>query len=47
MFVVGASIIGGLVAGVMSFTAGGSGGGGRVWDPAHGHYHDANGVEVP
>jgi hypothetical protein len=47
MFVVGASIIGGLVAGVMSFTGASSSGGSRVWDPGHGHYHDANGVEVP
>ena len=46
MLVVGASVAGALVAGVLSFTSGG-GGGARVWDPAHGHYHDANGVHTP
>ena len=47
MVVVGAFVVGALVVGVMSFTTGGSGGGGRIWDPAHGHYHNANGTEVP
>ena len=48
MLVVGAAVAAALVAGIASFTgAGGSGGGTRVWDPAHGHYHNENGVQVP
>jgi len=46
MIVVGLAVVGALAAGVTSFRSGGSGGV-RVWDPAHGHYHDANGVQVP
>lgn len=48
MIVVGLFVVGALAAGLASFRAdGGSGGSVRVWDPAHGHYHDANGVHVP
>lgn len=47
MLLVGAAVAAALVAGVMSFTGKGSAGGVRVWDPVHGHYHDANGIEVP
>ena len=47
MIVVGVFVAGALVAGVLSYASGGGGGGTRVWDPAHGHYHDANGVAVP
>jgi hypothetical protein len=48
MIVVGLFVVGALAAGLASFRAdGGSGGSVRVWDPAHGHYHDANGVQVP
>ena len=47
MIVVGLFVVGALAAGVVSFRADSSGGGVRVWDPAHGHYHDANGVHVP
>ena len=36
-----------IVAGITSFRAGGTSTGTRIWDPAHGHYHDANGVQVP
>ena len=46
MVVVGGVVLAALAAGVASFT-GGSSTGTRVWDPAHGHYHDANGVQVP
>lgn len=46
MIVVGAFVVAALAAGVASFRSDGSGGV-RVWDPAHGHYHDANGVQVP
>ena len=47
MVVVGIVVAGALVADVISVTTGSGGGGTRVWDPAHGHYHDANGVEIP
>ena len=46
MIVVGLAIVGGLAAAATSFRTGSSGSV-RVWDPAHGHYHDANGVAVP
>ena len=46
MAVVGLAIVGGLAAAAASFRTG-STGGVRVWDPGHGHYHDANGVQVP
>ena len=46
MFVVGLAVVGGLAAAVTSFRST-SETGVRVWDPAHGHYHDANGVAVP
>jgi hypothetical protein len=46
MVVVGGAVLAALAAGVASFTAGGSSGT-RIWDPVHGHYHDANGVQVP
>jgi len=47
MIAVGAAVLGALAVGVASFTNDGSGSAVRVWDPAHGHYHDANGREVP
>jgi hypothetical protein len=47
MLAVGAALIAAVAAGVASFTADGRGNTVRVWDPAHGHYHDANGVQVP
>ena len=47
MIVVGLFVVGALAAGVASFRAESSGGSVRVWDPAHGHYHDADGVHVP
>ena len=46
MVVVGLAIVGGIAA-VATGVRGGSSGSVRVWDPAHGHYHDANGVQVP
>ena len=46
LVVVGLFVVGAIAAGVVSFR-GDSGGSARVWDPAHGHYHDANGVAVP
>ena len=48
MMVVGAALVAAVVAAVASFTGGTSGTSGtRVWDPAHGHYHNENGVQVP
>ena len=47
MIVVGVFVVGALAAGVASFRGSSGGGSVRVWDPAHGHYHDANGVQVP
>jgi hypothetical protein len=45
MVLVGAAVIAAIAAGVASFT--GERSAVRIWDPAHGHYHDANGVQVP
>ena len=47
MIVVGVFVVGALAAGVASVRGSSSGGSVRVWDPAHGHYHDASGVQVP
>lgn len=47
MLVVGASIIAAIAVAVTSFTGEGGSASVRVWDPAHGHYHDASGVQVP
>ena len=46
MLTVGAAIVAAIVAGVASFR-GGSESSVRIWDPAHGHYHNENGVQVP
>jgi hypothetical protein len=45
--VVGGLLLAGIAVGVANFNADGARRGARVWDPAHGHYHDANGVHVP
>ena len=47
VLVVGLAVAGALVAGLMSFSSDSNTSTVRVWDPAHGHYHDANGVQVP
>ena len=47
MIAVGAAVLAALAAGVASFTSDTRSSSTRVWDPAHGHYHDANGVAVP
>ena len=46
MLTVGLAIAAAVVAGIASFS-GGSTSSVRVWDPAHGHYHNENGVQVP
>src|SRR5688572_3113305 len=47
MLVVGASVVAAIAVAVASFTSERGASSVRVWDPAHGHYHDANGVQVP
>jgi hypothetical protein len=47
MVVVGAAVLAAIAAGAASFTGDSRASSVRVWDPAHGHYHDANGVAVP
>lgn len=46
MIAVGAAVVAAVAAGIASFTTDRSSAG-RTWDPAHGHYHDNNGVQVP
>ena len=47
MVVVGAAMLAAIAAGVASFTGERRAAGARVWDPVHGHYHDATGTAVP
>ena len=47
MVLVGIAVVGALAAGFASFRGNAGSSSVRVWDPAHGHYHDANGVHVP
>ena len=42
----GGAVVAAILVGVASFTTQG-GTGTRVWSPEHGHYHDANGLEIP
>jgi len=46
VLVVGAAVAAAVVAGIVSFTTD-TASATRTWDPAHGHYHDANGIAVP
>jgi hypothetical protein len=47
MLVIGVSVVAAIAVAVSSFTGERGAASARVWDPAHGHYHDANGVHVP
>jgi hypothetical protein len=47
LYAVGGAVIVALLAGIASFTGERSSGATRVWSPGHGHYHDANGVQIP
>ena len=46
MIAVGIGVLAAVAAGVAAFTTERASST-RVWDPAHGHYHDANGQQVP
>ena len=46
MIAVGVGVAAAVVAGVAAFTTERASSV-RVWDPVHGHYHDANGQQVP
>ena len=43
----GRAVIAAIAAGVLSFTGERERSAVRVWSAEHGHYHDANGVQVP
>jgi hypothetical protein len=47
LFAVGGAVLTALLAGIASFTGERSSGATRVWSSEHGHYHDANGVQIP
>ncbi|MGH9202877.1 MAG: SEC-C metal-binding domain-containing protein [Vicinamibacterales bacterium] len=47
LIAVGIALLGAVAAGIASFSTRQSASSARVWDPAHGHYHDANGTRVP
>ena len=47
MFAVGGAVVAALLAGIASFTGERSSGPTRVWSAEHGHYHDANGIQIP
>ena len=45
LLLVAAAIVAAILAGVSNRRSGNGGGG--VWSPEHGHYHDAQGREIP
>ena len=47
LFAVGGAVVVALLAGIASFTGERGSGTTRVWSADHGHYHDANGVQIP
>jgi uncharacterized protein YecA (UPF0149 family) len=46
MIAVGVGVLAAVAAGVAAFTTDRASAV-RVWDPAHGHYHNASGTQVP
>jgi hypothetical protein len=46
MIAVGGAMLAAIAAGIASFTSEPQGSV-RVWDPVHGHYHNASGQQVP
>ena len=47
LIIVGGAVLAALVAVLALVTTERSGGATRVWDPAHGHYHNEFGREIP
>jgi hypothetical protein len=48
ILIVGGAVVAAIAIGVVAFTTDApSGDGVRIWDPVHGHYHNAAGVQVP
>ena len=48
MIVVGGAVLAAIAIGFVSYNSDPAAGDNvRVWDPAHGHYHNAAGVQVP
>jgi hypothetical protein len=47
LIAVGGAIVAAVAAGIAQFNADGSSSSVRIWSAEHGHYHDANGVQVP
>jgi hypothetical protein len=49
IFIVGGAVVAAIAIGIVAFTSdpAPAADGVRIWDPAHGHYHNASGVQVP
>lgn len=47
VMLVGGAVLAAVVAAAMSISGSSTVSASRTWDPVHGHYHDANGVQVP
>ena len=46
LLLIGGAVLAALLMAIVSFT-GERAGAVRIWSPEHGHYHDANGFEIP
>lgn len=47
MMLIGAVVVGSLLAVIAGVLRGSDSTPGRVWSPEHGHFHDASGMEIP
>ena len=48
MILVGGAVVAAIAIGIVAYSTDSPAGDGvRIWDPVHGHYHNANGVQVP
>lgn len=47
LIAVAGAMLAALLIGIATFTGDNSTAGVRIWSPEHGHYHNANGVQVP
>jgi hypothetical protein len=47
LIIVGGAMLAALAIGIAQFNSSAGGSGTRTWDPVHGHFHDANGQEIP